>query len=246
MKHFSELKTPSERAKFLLDLPTINDIKTEASKPIYNLEKAREFKEKGNDFFRQHSYGEAFKHYTLALQHCPHTEEAPEDPSNKDYSIILANRSAALDGAGLYEACVKDIDRAILFGYPREFWYKVYKRKGHAYVKLRQYVNAKEALEIALKNVGRSDIKKEKDRDNYRVRIRKQMTVFNVTKTLYNVERVVRTPSCLASGEESDRGLSKKVRLSCDFLHWHHSEYHMILLGEDLGRHPGHRGGGGV
>ena len=29
----------------------------------------------------------------------------------------------------------------------------------------------REALEISLKNVGRSDIKKEKDRDNYRTKV---------------------------------------------------------------------------
>ena len=125
-----------------MGLPAVGEIKVEASKPIYNLEKALEFKEKGNDFFRQRNYGEAFKHYTLALSHCPHNEEKPEDPSNKDYSIILANRSAALDGAGLFEACVKDIDRAIKFGYPREFWHKAYKRQGHAYVKVRLYIKA--------------------------------------------------------------------------------------------------------
>jgi len=214
LKHFLELQTPSDRANYLLRLPAVTDIKVEACKPIYDKEKALVFKEKGNDFFRERNFGEAFKHYTLALSHYPHNEEKPDDPINKDYSIILANRSAALDGAGLFEACVKDIDRAIKFGYPREFWYKVYKRQGHAYVKLRMYINAKEALEIALKNVGRSDIKKEKDRDNYRARIRKQMTVFNVTKTLYNVERIIRTPSCLAGGEEADRGISKKVKIS--------------------------------
>ena len=202
----------------MLELSNINDIKIEPSKPIYDMEKALEFKAKGNDFFREHNYGEAFKHYTLALQHCPHNEEKPDDPKNKDYSIILANRSAALDGAGLYDACIKDIDRSILFGYPRDLWYKIYKRKGHANVKLRQYIEAKEALEIALKNVGRSDIKKEKDRDNYRMRIRKQMTVFNVTKTLYNVEKYERAASCLAGGTPTDRGLSNKVKLSSGVL----------------------------
>ena len=168
LKQFVSLTSSEERVKYLLGLGGIDNIDTEASKPVYNLEKALEFKEKGNEFFRQHNYGEAFMFYTKALQHCPHNEEKPDDPANKDYSIILANRSAALDGAGLYDACIKDIDRSILFGYPRELWYKIYKRKGHAYVKLRQYIDAKEALEIALKNVGRSDIKKEKDRDNYR------------------------------------------------------------------------------
>jgi len=213
LNQFGTLDKPVERAKFLLGLPAINSIKVEAAASIRDLEKALEFKEKGNDFFRQRNYGEAFKHYTQAIQHCPVNEEKPEDLVNKDYSIMLANRSAAMDGAGLYDACIKDIDRSLKFGYPRELWYKIYKRKGHAAIKMKQYLIAKEALEIALKNVGRSDIKKEKDRDNYRMRIRKQMTVFNVTKTLYNCEKQERSPSCLVKGEESDRGLTTKIKV---------------------------------
>jgi len=214
LKQFGSLDNPEERAKFLLGLPDINNIIVEAAASIRDLEKALEFKEKGNDFFRQRNYGEAFKNYTQAIQHCPVNEENPEDPINRDYSIMLANRSAAMDGAGLYDACIKDIDRSLKFGYPRELWYKIYKRKGHAAIKMKQYLIAKEALEIGLKHVGRSDIKKEKDRDNYRMRIRKQMTVFNVTKTLYNCEKHERSPSCLAKGEESDRGLTIKIRIA--------------------------------
>eukprot|EP00092_Neocalanus_flemingeri_P004085 GFUD01004397.1.p1 GENE.GFUD01004397.1~~GFUD01004397.1.p1 ORF type:complete len:687 (+),score=157.59 GFUD01004397.1:181-2241(+) len=213
LKQFGVLNTPEDRAKFLVDLPEIDSINVEAATSIRNLEKALEFKEKGNDFFRLRTYGEAFKNYTQALQHCPVNEENPEDPINRDYSIMLANRSAAMDGAGLYDACIKDIDRSLKFGYPRELWYKIYKRKGHAAIKMKQYLIAKEALEIALKHVGRSDIKKEKDRDTYRMKIRKQMTVFNVTKTLYNCELQERTPSCLKNGEESDRGMSKKLKI---------------------------------
>ena len=218
LKHLAGLSSAEERARYLLALPDINTISTQANQPIFSLEKALALKEKGNDFFRQHNYGEAFKHYTQALQHCKINEAEPGDVGNKDYSIILANRSAALDGAGLYEACIRDIDRSIKFGYPKELWYKIYKRKGHAYVKLRQYIKAKEALEIALKFVGRSDIKKEKDRDNYRVRIRKQMTVFNVTKTLYNCELNERAPSTLAQGAETDRGISAKLKISDNLL----------------------------
>jgi len=213
LKQFGAISSSEERAKFLLGLPDINAIKVEAATSIRNLEKALEFKEKGNDFFRKHQYGEAFHNYTLAIQHCPYNEENPEDPINRDYSIMLANRSAAMDGAGLYDACIKDIDRSLMFGYPRELWYKIYKRKGHAAIKMKQYLIAKEALETALKNVGRSDIKKEKDRDNYRMRIRKQMTVFNVTKTLYNCEKVERTSSTLSKGDESERGMSKKMKI---------------------------------
>jgi hypothetical protein len=32
---------------------------------------------------------------------------------------------------------------ALKFGYPRELWYKIYKRKGHAAIKMRQYLTAK-------------------------------------------------------------------------------------------------------
>ena len=53
-------------------------------------------------------------------------------------------RSAALDGAGLYAAAIHDIDVALKFGYPRELWYKIYRRKGHAAIKMRQYLNARQ------------------------------------------------------------------------------------------------------
>ena len=135
---------------------------------------------------------------------------------NKDYSVFFANRSAAFDHVGRFAACVHDIDESLKFGYPRELWYKIYKRKGHACIKMKQYLVAKEALETALKNVGRSDIKKEKDRDTYRTRVKKQMTVFNVTKQLYNCEFVERMESSLAGGALEDRGLSKKIKIQED------------------------------
>ena len=44
------------------------------------------------------------------------------------------------------------------------------------------------------------------------------MSVFNVTKTLYNVEKNERASSCLASGAQEDRGLSKKLEISSNVL----------------------------
>jgi hypothetical protein len=38
------------------------------------------------------------------------------------------------------------------------------------------------------------------------IQVRKQMTVFNVTKTLYNTELCEHSPSVLAGGEKEDRG----------------------------------------
>ncbi|XP_023324875.1 SET and MYND domain-containing protein 4 [Eurytemora carolleeae] len=192
------------------------EFKVVPGESIKNLETALEYKEKGNEFFRKNNFGEAYQNYTKALQYCPVNLDNPPDPANKQYSIIWANRSAALDGAGLYAATIHDIDMALKFGYPRELWYKIYKRKGHALIKMKQYLEAREALEVSLKNIGRSDIKKEKDRDNYRMRVRKQMTVFNVTKTLYNTELNERSDSVLAAGKPEDRGLTSKLKICQD------------------------------
>ena len=63
--------------------------------------------------------------YTKAVQHCP--LDRTDVTSNKDYAIILANRSACTDKIGLYEASVQDIDDAFKHGYPRQYHYKVIK-----------------------------------------------------------------------------------------------------------------------
>ena len=98
----------------------------------------------------------------------------------------------------------------------RQLWYKIYKRKGHACIKMRQYIVARAALEVSLKNIGKSDIPKEKDRDKYRTSVRKQMTVFNVTKNLYNCELAERPPHALADGTLEDRGISSKLKIQED------------------------------
>ena len=42
----------------------------------------------------------------------------------------------------------------------------------------------------------------------FSVQVRKQMTVFNVTKELYNVDVYTRHPSVLADGQPEDRGMN--------------------------------------
>jgi hypothetical protein len=97
LKHFGALTKAEEQAKFVLGLT--DTPKVEATTSIRDIDKAREYKETGNDFFRKHQYIEAKNNYTLAIQHCPVNEANPEDPANKDYSIFFANRLAA-------DACV--------------------------------------------------------------------------------------------------------------------------------------------
>ena len=65
--------------------------------------------------------------YTKALQYCPFDNNVLTN--NKEYSIILANRSACTDKLGLYPAAVQDIDDALKCGYPKEWHYKVSKNQ---------------------------------------------------------------------------------------------------------------------
>ena len=61
--------------------------------------------------------------YTKALMYCPFNEN--DVTKNKDFAIILANRSAALEAGNCNEGVIKDIDLAIKYGYPRELYFKV-------------------------------------------------------------------------------------------------------------------------
>ena len=82
-----------------------------------------EYKAKGNELFKTNKLIEAKDLYTKALQCCPLDKN--DTANNKDYAVILANRSACTDKIGLFEAAVQDIDDALRYGYPKTLQYKV-------------------------------------------------------------------------------------------------------------------------
>ena len=67
LQKFGSLTSAEEQAKYVLGLG-VEAPKVEASVSIRDIEKAREYKEKGNDFFRRNMFNEAFDNYTLAIQ----------------------------------------------------------------------------------------------------------------------------------------------------------------------------------
>ena len=81
------------------------------------------FKDEGNKLFKSNSPQDAKDMYTKALMYCPFNEN--DLKSNKDYAIILANRSAALENLSCHEGVAEDIDLALKYGYPRELYFKV-------------------------------------------------------------------------------------------------------------------------
>ena len=93
------------------------------AKILKRLDDALKFKEEGNKLFKNGSPQDAKDMYTKALMYCPFNEN--DLKNNKDYAIILANRSAALENLSCFEGVTEDIDLALKYGYPRELYFKV-------------------------------------------------------------------------------------------------------------------------
>jgi len=111
---------------FCFNLFRQNDfIDIELAKGEKDLEKALELKEEGNKLFKNGQHKEARDVYTKSLQFCPVDYEHPAE--NKDFAIILANRSAALEIGKMFQPCNQDINMALKYGYPRNLQYKVRK-----------------------------------------------------------------------------------------------------------------------
>ena len=61
-------------------------------------------------------------------------------------AIILANRSAALYHLEKYDAALKDIERAVSLGYPKEMMYKLMERKARCFLAKKEHSKSLEAF----------------------------------------------------------------------------------------------------
>ena len=93
-------------------------------------------KEKGTAAFKSKDYKTAVECYTQAISY---------DPFNH---ILFSNRSAALLSWKQYSRAIKDAQRCIDLS-PK--WAKGYYRLGNAYLKLKDYTQACDALRSGLK-----------------------------------------------------------------------------------------------
>ncbi len=94
-----------------------------AAESIKSMDRAKALKEQGTLLFKEGDMRGARDAYTESLKYFPLKEDDPE--SCKEYSVILANRSATLDAGRMYEACIQDIDYAFKYGYPKHLQFKV-------------------------------------------------------------------------------------------------------------------------
>lgn len=67
----------------------------------------------------------------------------------EELSIVIANRSAALNHLEQFEDGLDDIKRCLSLGYPRHLHYKVYERKARSLLVLKRNKEAKTAFQYA-------------------------------------------------------------------------------------------------
>lgn len=94
----------------------------------------------GNRAFVQKDDMSAMYHYTRAIGFAL--------PGGKEISIAFANRSAVTYSLGDFADAVKDIDRALQGDYPDHLKFKLWERKGKAFLELGKFSEAKSSFEV--------------------------------------------------------------------------------------------------
>ncbi|XP_076298216.1 protein-lysine N-methyltransferase SMYD4-like [Lasioglossum baleicum] len=119
MSHLWNHAQTRKRASYIMD----DDIEQSKCAII-----AETFKIQGNEQFQARNYSGSIQFYTESAMYAP--EHSPQ------YSVAIANRSAALFFLNRYKDCIKDIDLAIELNCPKKLHYKLHMRKVQCYLKL--------------------------------------------------------------------------------------------------------------
>ncbi|XP_059060304.1 SET and MYND domain-containing protein 4-like [Achroia grisella] len=139
--NFANLECNAKRASYLCSLPVIKsyDLSADVVKcqaggefPVKkDVVKAKQLKDEGNKAVQKGDWAKALEMYSQSMIFMPKTE-------TEELSIVLANRSAALNHLLQYEDALADIQRCLSLGYPRHLQYKVYERKARSLLVLKR------------------------------------------------------------------------------------------------------------
>jgi len=139
---FESLDSQDRRAEWILNHSFIRD-KFNQIQVIEGKDNTRSVRarEEGNRQFQEGHYQAALLQYSTAV--------AFADQSKPDYSLALANRSAALQRLNKQNKSVEDIDAAVDAGYPKDKLYKIIERKGQCLAELGKFGLAEKELRKA-------------------------------------------------------------------------------------------------
>lgn len=128
--HCSSLLQPEDEM-FLKRLSSSYSVEKDYDAPLF-------YREEGNRKFQEKEYTCAAVLYSKGVSH--------SRPNTEDIALCYANRSAALFHLGQYEACLKDIVRAGMHGYPERLQPKMMVRKTECLVNLGRLQEARQTI----------------------------------------------------------------------------------------------------
>lgn len=128
--HSSSLLQPEDEM-FLKQLSSSCSVEKDSGAPLF-------YREEGNKRFQEKEYMGAAVLYSKGVSH--------SRPNTEDISLCYANRSAALFHLGQHEACLKDIVRAGMHGYPERLQPKLMIRKTECLVNLGRLQEARQTI----------------------------------------------------------------------------------------------------
>ncbi|ELT87827.1 hypothetical protein CAPTEDRAFT_118237 [Capitella teleta] len=142
-KEFGALSSDQDRASYALSLAAVEEfIRPGPLVQLKSVEHSLSFKTTGNTAYRASEYRDAVQLYTDSIAWAPMLTDGGEDA----LSLAYGNRSAALYQLQQYEACIRDIDRALTEQYPPRLLHKVFHRKAMCRLNLEQFEAAEESF----------------------------------------------------------------------------------------------------
>ena len=147
---FDSKQTDTDRISFVRDLPYVDSaFQVEPSTASKNAAEARKWRDKGNALYQQKDYFRSVDCYTKSGHYAPITLEITQENCsvNDEFTIAIANRSAAWYQLRRFDLALQDIDVSLYHEYPESLKYKLYDRRGKCYAELGQYQKAIDAYQ---------------------------------------------------------------------------------------------------
>lgn len=217
---FSKLKTDKDRVGFVLELEAVQEfICPTAVKQEKSVDHSLSFKSTGNTAYFAHEYRDAVQLYTDSIAW------APKEDAEKALSLAYGNRSAALFQLRKYEACVRDIDRALDEGYPERLQHKVLHRKAQCFMKMGDFERAEKLLQEETRALELSDLNDKK----------KQSALSEIKKLIRDCHGKVKEPADDVPPSVEDTLRPLQV---CPELHDRHEKYLSLSSACDVGYTP--------
>lgn len=164
---------------------------------------------RGNDAFKHGNYKVALKHYSTSITIFPQRSKGEKEA----FSIVLANRSAALYHMGEYKLALVDIDLAIDYGYPVNLTYKVLERKAKCLLALKKLKGAQQVFRKMIQSLSEAELPNKK-RKELQQQTQEELTKLNKIRNISDEDENPEAVPLVAGGKHSKyKAISSAVEI---------------------------------